>query len=189
MKKTHLILLVIAAVIAVSSAYSLAALNQVYSIDYDWFSQYNGRFTGEHRETSMDTWKLQTYPEKMIFRVVDSREAVSQMVKSGLIKENPAAKIDYKKYFLLYCTLGEVYSPDFRIKVTGIAQRGSMVEVRVSVNSPSKLAEAATITAAPFTAADSIRIERSALPSRGKLYFVFKNQEGIKLYECHMDIN
>ncbi|MCR4434771.1 MAG: hypothetical protein QHH06_04125 [Clostridiales bacterium] len=183
MRKIHLLLLIIAAVMAVSSVYSLAAINQVYSIGFEWYSQYYGKFLQGPRETSMDSWKLQGYPVNMHFDIIQSNYKPPFLKGFGKIKDTVLSGVDYNRYLLLYCTLGEVNSFDYRVKIISLAQRGKVVEVMVSVNSPSKQEENRTGSTAKYFPEDMVKIEKSAFPLKGKLNFIFKNQDGIKLYE------
>lgn len=40
-------------------------------------------------------------------------------------------------YIIIHCLVKEVFNPDYRIKFINMAQRGSMVEVVLSMNHPS----------------------------------------------------
>lgn len=188
MKRTHLILLVITVVMALSSAYSLAAINQVYKTNFEWYSQFNKTYKSDFRDTSMDSWQLQEYPEKMQFNIIrNSGDAAN--VKKGLnSKDTGIPAVDFNKYILLDCRLGEVNSPDYRIKVVSIAERGIVVEVKVSVNSPPPATGKNGTRGDKYFPVDTVRIEKSAFPIKGKMCFIFKNQDGIKLYETYADI-
>ena len=69
MKKTHLIILIITAIMALFSAYSLAAINQVYNIDFEWYSQYKNCFVSDERDTSLDKWLIDNYPNTIKFEI------------------------------------------------------------------------------------------------------------------------
>lgn len=182
-KKIHMILLVMAAIIALSSFYSLAAINQVYTIEFDWYSQYYGKFLDSARETSMDSWKLESYPENIHFDIIQNNYQDTYIKGFGYIKGELIDKVDLGRYVLLYCALGKVDSPDYRMKIISIAQRNTVVEVMVSVNSPSGEVEALQKNPAGFFNEDLVRIDKAAFPIRGKLTFVFKNQGGTRLFE------
>jgi len=184
MKKSHLILLIVTAVMALSSAYSLAAINQVYKIDFEWYSQYNKEFSSELRETARDKWLLQVYPQFMQFFIAPDRISLLQHDKKFGAGVGSISNTDFQKYLILYCTLGQVYSPEYRIKITNVAQRGNTVEIRVSTNSPDRISEDTSVEG--FFPYDIIRINKSGFPGKGKLYFVLKNQYGIQLYQQYM---
>ncbi|MDP4094783.1 MAG: hypothetical protein Q8920_15670 [Bacillota bacterium] len=187
MRKSHILLLIIAVVLALSSAYSLAAINQVYKINFEWYSQYSKQFKSEQRETSTDSWKLSDYSGDMLFKLVsektpllasDNNDKIQQIIKNT----------DFGRYILLDCSLGKVVSPDYRIKVIGIAQRGSLVEIKVSLNNPQTAGQDSLTPQRTYTAEDVVRISKSAFPVKGRLCFVFKNQDGVKLFENYYDI-
>lgn len=170
MKRVHIVLLAVAAATVMFSAYSLAAINQTYNINYDWYSQYYKTYKNEFRDTQGDKWFLLKYPHAMEFRIT----------QESAFPENT--------YVFVYCTLGDVKSPVYRIKVIDIAQRGGIVEIRVSTNSPSKQKEDAIPSEIQYYPEDKIRVDRTAFPVRGKLLFVFKNQNGRKLFEEYFEI-
>lgn len=189
MKKSHLFLLVLAAVIALSSAYSLAAINQTYKIDYEWYSKYNEKYTDIKRYTSEDRWSLSHYPDDMEFNIVNSiGKANFLMMRYGTHLTWGLSDVDFDKYIIIYCKLGRAYSPEFRIRVGDIAQRGNTIEVKVSVNSAEKSEMADVELENVYYPYDIIRIKKSSLASKGRLCFVFKNQHGQRLYEEYCDI-
>jgi len=183
MKKSHLFLIVVAAVMALSSMYSLAAMNQIYKIDYEWYSQYKKAFSREIRETARDKWLLADYPEDAGFYVVKNTDSYSAVCDRYNIEEiSQIINTDFNKYILLFCTLGRVSSPVYRIKVKDIAQRGETVEVMLSTNSPEEQETGNTYFSAGYVPLDIVRIEKNALSADGKLNFVFKNQYGKHLH-------
>lgn len=188
MRKSHLILVIIAAVMALFSAYSLAAINQVYKVNFEWYSQYYSKYTGEYRETLKDKWLLQAYPEHMEAGVVVDGKGLALLKKREGTAELKIAGVDFDKYILLYYTLGKVYSPEYRAKIIDIAQRGTVVEIKVSMNSPAKSDEKSIGTGYGYLTADVVRIDRRAFPIRGRLCFIFKNQDGTPLYEKYCDV-
>lgn len=176
-------LIIAAAIVAITSAYSLAAINQVYKLNFEWYSQYNGKYVTGNRDTSRDRWFLQKYIPDMRFCILtDSNEAVYREMMSDLEK-NGISRADLSSYVLVCCTLGKTESPEYRVKVADIAQRGSTVEIIVSLNSPEKALSGDTDRNMPYSACDVVRIKRSSFPANGRLYFIIKNQNGIKLYE------
>lgn len=185
MKKIHLVLLITAAVLAVSSAYSLAALNQVYRIEYEWYSQYNSKFSKD-REMLRDKWYQASYPDSIRFGVISSEKEYALLKEGGYIDEWSLPYIDFNKYMLVNCSLGEVNSPEYRIKITEIAQRGNVIEIKVSLNSPTSLKEKAEMGETLYYPADIIKIDKSNIPIKGEIFFIFKNQDGRQIYEiCH----
>ena len=187
MKKSHLVLLIITAVMALFSAYSLAAINQVYDIKFEWFSQYNNNFTSEHRQTNRDDWKLLSYPKSINMQVIKSELDLETFKVGTSIKNNIVGSTDFGKYLLIYCSFGKQYSPEYRIKIINIAQRGNVIEVKVSVNSPSKIEATSDILKDVFYPEDVVRIDKNLFPVKGNLYFVFKNQFGTQLIGNHYD--
>lgn len=188
MKKPHIILLVITAIMALSSAYSLAAINQIYNVKFEWYSQYYNRFNEKARDISADRWLLDRYPPTMTFSFAGSAEEARKLIYGSSACKSAACRIDFSKYIMLYCSLGKIHSPEYRIKVVKIAQRGSTVEIMVSTNSPENLKEPAEGSSFEIYPEDLVRVERSTFPEKGRLCFVFKNQEGKKLFEDYYDI-
>ncbi len=203
MRKTHLILLVITAVMALFSAYSLAAINQVYNIDFEWYSQFNKRFVYSERDTSLDKWSMPGYPEKMFIDVIRDLNDFQDIEEKSSTKPNSLFRSvvksnDFSKYALLYCSLGETHSPEYRIKVIDIAQRGNVVEVRLSLNNPNgevKKKDEEKIgppeeknVNLSYHPEDIIRIDKDSFTSTGGLYFIFKTQSGKHIVEKYYEI-
>ncbi|HHW47372.1 MAG TPA: hypothetical protein GXX14_01995 [Clostridiaceae bacterium] len=183
MKKSHLFLIIVAAVMALSSMYSLAAMNQVYKIDYDWYSQYNKSFSREIRDTTRDKWLLEAYPEDAGFYVIKNKDDYRAVCDRYNIKEvSGISDTDFDRYILLFCTLGRVSSPVYRIKVKDMAQRGETVEVMLSTNSPESTETGTALSGTGYIPLDIVRIEKKILGAKGKLNFVFKNQYGKHLH-------
>lgn len=197
MRKAHITLLIITAILALSSAYSLAAMNQVFKVDFSWFSQLTGQYSNEVRDTLEDKCSLANDKLKLQIRLAGKKEFdVAFASGSGFNIDQRAIKSEnlFDNIYII-CSLGKVNSPEYRIKVTDIAQRGNNVEVRLSINTPA--AEPAQETwklgrpdsAEPsFYPQDIVRINKKAFPNDGRLYFVFKNQDGDVLYEQYFDI-
>lgn len=164
MKKSHLILLIVTGILALSSAYSLAAINQVYNIGFEWYSQLNGRYESELRDVSRDRCILQ--PKEL---------SIDLSVNNG----------NNDDYIYVYCSLGTVSSPEYRIKIVNIAQRGNNMEIKVSLNTPENIV---TSVEKLFKPEDTVRIKKSAFPSKGRLYVIFKNQDGNQLLEQYCEI-
>lgn len=183
MRKSHLILLIITLLMALFSAYSLAAINQVYRIDFSWYSQYYKKYISERREIVDDKWSLPEMPDGYKLEVIMDKKGLENLKAQGVKVENAVLGTDFNKYILIYCSLGKVYSPEYRIKATDIAQRGNIVEVRMSINSPAKPLAIEDDEGHEYLPDDFVRIEKAALPLRGKLYFIFKTQTGKQIGE------
>lgn len=188
MKKSHMILLVITAVMALFSAYSLAAINQVYKIDFEWYSQYNNRYAAEPRDNSGDRWQLADYPAYMQLNIVGEASDLDQPGDEHIVNADDIPELDLSKYMYIYCSLGMLASPEYGIKVEDIAQRANVVEVKISMNSPAKQIYKSTAPAFAFRPVDVIRIEKAAFPTKGRLYFIFKSQDGRQLMERYYDL-
>jgi hypothetical protein len=186
MRKLHVILLSTTVIMALSSAYSLAAINQVYKINFEWYSQYKGKFTGEYRETAKDKYIVNEHTCEVNCRIAgDENEALKLKKRLGNTGFNNL-KADFNKYILLYSTFGEVDSPEYRIKIVDIAQRGDMVEVKVSINTPDNISTAKLNNENNrfrYYPEDIVRVRKASFVEKGKLLFIFKSQDGKKLYE------
>lgn len=162
MKKTHIVLLVSATVMALAAAYSLAAMSQVYKISFEWYSTYNQKFMSDKRDTSQDRWLPPELPSVLTFRLWE---------ESG------------DGYLYMDASMGEESSPEYRIKISDIAQRGKTVEVRVALNSPAKVVTGESdLSRRP---SDKVRISKAAFPLDGNLLFVYKDNDGKLLYQEH----
>lgn len=179
MKKLHIILLIITVTMALFSAYSLAAINQVYKINFEWYSQYQQSFSDNPRVATDEKWLLDKYPTKMTSEIFTDRASVI----SDIDKNINIGSFNFQKDILLFFTLGEVDSPEYRIKVMDIAQRGNVVEIKVSLNSPVKSDMLEDLDFYTYFPSDIIKISKDAFPIKGKLYFIFKNQAGNKIGE------
>lgn len=190
MKKAHWFLLIVTAVLALFSAYSLAAMNQVYKINFEWFSQYNGRYISVSRDTSQDHWSYHGYPENMHFDFICSRNDLKLLKEGAEIPGQALAKTDFTHSFLIHCAFGKVDFPEYRIKIIDIAQKGNVVEVRVSLNSPSKQSARTSLSnnTIKYYPQDTVKIDFSAFPAKGDLVFIFKNQDGSQIAERKFSI-
>src|SRR5690349_4706737 len=104
MRKTHLILLIIAAIMGLFSAYSLAAINQVYRVNFEWYSQYNDTFTDESRDISRDKWMLQDTPRSVAFNIIsDDTTARNSDGEQSAVETASVPATDLSKYIMLYC--------------------------------------------------------------------------------------
>lgn len=187
MRKSHFVLLAAAAVLALSSAYSLAAINQVYNIGFEWYSQLEGRYENIYRDVSSDR---QTLPLKDIDLKLSVIDGEGKLRDAGREIEGAAKAItggSLSDSVYICCSLGPTDLPEFRIKVVDIAQRGNNLEVKISINTPEAPA-AAKVEGARYRPADIVKINKNAFPSKGRLYAVFKNQDGVQLAEQYFDV-
>jgi hypothetical protein len=184
MKKTHVILLILTAILAITSAYSLAAISQVYNIKYEWYSEFEKIFEEKKRTTSSDHWTLEKYPTTTHVEIITNPDRLTYLLNRYNFPnaEKVSNSVDFYRYVTLFCTLGKVNSPEYRIKFAGVAQRGSTVEIKVSVNSPQKDLSVDSEREI-FIPVDIIRINKNSFPVQDKLYIIFKNQNGLKLGE------
>lgn len=185
MKKIHLALLVAAFITAGASVYSLAAINQVYDIKFQWYSSYQKIFSEEIRDITHDKWQLEEKEPKVKIGIT-----TSGYLDSGISdKVNmEALNVNFDSNFMIWATMGEETSPEYSVRFSSIAQRGDVVEVVLSLSSPSKVWDKdkeLTKTYYPF---DVIKINKSSLSARGKLLFIFKSQTGEQLYSEYMYI-
>ncbi len=181
-------LLIVTAVLALSSAYSLAAINQVYNIDFAWYSQLNESYENKIRDVSRDRSVLQPEKPDMGFLVIDTPESLKTARDKYSAGLEYIAPEDLNDNIYIYCTLGKTDSPEYRIKVAEIAQRGSDVEVRLSINTPEKDSLGGENKETLYKPEDAVRIKKSAFPSKGRLYVIFKNQDGKQLGEQYITV-
>lgn len=185
-KKIHLIIIIITGMTIIFSAYSLAAFNQVYKINFDWYSQYNNRFLSEMRNDLNDEWKLSEYPQTLKFDIITDKNGIANLnLGSGNTPTSELTKVDFNKYVLIQANLGNVNSLEYRMKFSDIAQREAVIELKVTLNSPTEKKEKKVASSNQYFLKDIIRIDRTSFPVKGKLHFIFKNQNGKQLYECY----
>ena len=188
MKKSHVVLLVATAILALSSAYSLAAINQVYNIDFEWYSQLEGRYEGIYRDVSTDRQVLPSKDIDLKLSIIDSQEKLKAADKEIEGAVNIMTGGSFSDNVYICCSLGRTDSPEFRIKVVDIAQRGNNLEVRLSINTPEALTAVTTDQNARYRPVDIIKINKNAFPSKGRLYAVFKNQDGIQVSDQYFEV-
>jgi hypothetical protein len=188
MKKSHLILLLAAAVLALSSAYSLAAINQVYNIGFEWFSQLEGRYEGTSRDVSSDRQSMPVKDIGLKFSIIDGINGLKSVSGDAGIAAKAITGEGLTNNVYIYCSLGMTDSPEFRIKVVDIAQRGNNLEIRLSINTPEASAAVTSNGDGHYRPVDIIRIKKAAFPTKGRLLAVFKNQDGIQLGEQYFEV-
>jgi hypothetical protein len=187
MKKAHLILLIITLVMASFSAYSLAAINQVYTVDYEWYSEYHNKYMSNARDTNKYEGNAKALSVRIEFDVVGTRNIAKKRGLSGLYLPE-IINNDTGRYLYLFASIEGVASPEYRIKFTQIAQRGNVVEIILSINSPADEKTSQTGPKLFYNPKDIIRVDKNAFPIKGKLYLVFKNQYGEHLFENYYDL-
>lgn len=183
-----MVLLVATAILALSSAYSLAAINQVYNIGFEWYSQLEGRYESTSRDVSADRQVLPLKDIDLNLSIIDNAYKLNNAVKKVEGTAKAIDKVGLSEYVYICCTLGRTDSPEFRIKGVDIAQRGNNLEVRLSINTPEASDEAFTKPNGNYRPVEIIKIKKTAFPSKGRLFAVFKNQDGIKLAEQYFDV-
>lgn len=189
MKKTHLALLLVTAILALSSAYSLAAINQVYNIGFEWYSQLNSRYESGLRDISRDRCILPPKQLDIRLAVIDGQDSL-QVEEKGLLSNAKALSLKAMgDYIYIYSSLGNVSSPEYRIKIVDIAQRGSNIEIKVSVNTPAKAGNVETDLDKLYRPEDMVRVKKTAFPAKGRLYVIFKNQNGSQLKEQYCEVS
>lgn len=181
MKKTHLFLLLLTAVLALTSAYSLTAINQVYSIDFEWYSQMDGRYENLHRDVSRDKCLLPLNKLDICLMVIDGSDSLNVVRKQYSTGLKYITDMDLMDNVFIYCMIGKTVSPEYRIKVVDIAQRGNNMEIKVSINTPGSIKEDFETGVDLYKPEDVVKIKKSAFPSTGKLFVIFKNQDGREL--------
>lgn len=170
------------------SAYSLAAINQVYKINFEWYSQYNHSFSDSIRGINDEKWLLYKYPKQMMINIFTGNSDMISTKNENIDKTLKAINPNFQEDVLLFLTLGNVGSPEYKIKVIDIAQRGNVVEIKVSLNSPVKSKQLNSSSIYAYFPSDIIKISKNAFPIKGKLYFIFKNQAGNKISESSCEI-
>lgn len=188
MKKAHFVLLVATAILALSSAYSLAAINQVYNIGFEWYSQLDGHYEGIYRDVSTDRQVLPSKDIDLKLSIIDSQKKLKAAIEEIGATAKAITSDSLSSFVYICCYLGQTDSPEFRIKVVDIAQRGNNLEVRLSINTPETLMAVMSDQNARYRPVDIIKINKSAFPSKGRLYAVFKNQDGIQLSEQYIEV-
>jgi hypothetical protein len=136
-------------------------------------------YSSEPRNTDIYEWYSPELPHGSSFKVFSAKTV--DRAAPVLANAYTLAQNDRGKYFLIYASLGKVNSLEYSIKIAGLAQRGNVIEVRVSMNSPLK--KDSIHGSRAYEPCDIIRVEKSELSVTGQLHFIFKNQYGSKLYE------
>jgi ABC-type enterochelin transport system ATPase subunit len=174
LKKMHLWLLILGLILMSLSGYAITMMNMKNHIGFEWFSKYHNAFqreirNAEHYHLLMTTKSLSPSFEVIVNEA--SRGEALRILRSMVLP-------DFDEYVYVYATLGEMNQMDSNIKITQMAQRGTTVEIIAAINVTTENA-----TGGLFFPDDLIRIEKDAFVNKGKLLFVFKNQNREKLFE------
>lgn len=188
MKKSHFVLLVATAILALSSAYSLASINQVYNIGFEWYSQLEGRYEVVSRDISTDRQLLSSKDIDLNLSIIDSIDKLESACNEIEGSTRAITRDSLLTNVYICCTLGKTDSPEFRIKVVDIAQRGNNLEIKLSINTPETLLTAMSDQSTHYRPIEIIKINKNAFPSKGRLYAVFKNQDGIQLSDQYFEV-
>jgi hypothetical protein len=183
LKKTQVVLLAITAILALSSAYALSAINQVYNIKFEWYSQYNKNYEALKRDVSNDKFHQPVNKPDIKLGIVENAASLQNIEANFPNIYKSVIGKGLLDNIYIYCSLGKVSSPEYRIKVVSIAQRGNNVEIKVSINTPELVNKDTDIPNDIYSPIDLAKIPKDALPSKGVLYFVFKDQDGRQLYQ------
>lgn len=187
MKKTHWVLLMLSILMFVFSTYSLAAMNRVYRIEYEWYSAYNGGFSADSRDLGRDVWEMLQPLRRIRLGVAGKRDELpAELAAEKGLKKMRAQ--EFQRYVYVYGLLEKADSPEHRIRFLDVAQRGNVVEILFNVNYPGKSQNQSGRTAHEYLPLDVIRIEKAAFPERGDLLFIFKSQEGKQQYELRYKV-
>lgn len=181
MKRSQKILLVIIILIASFSAYSLAQMNQVYSIDYAWD---NGKEFVNDQRKFYQQWEEAKYPDYLSFDVITNDKIIT-ISGPDVIKNIKTPKVDFNNQILLFAALGEVYDKS-SIKIKDIAQKGNVVEVLVDISKP-RLNN--YIPASKSYAYDIVAFSKDKLQMQQEVIFVFKDYKGTELTKKHVNLN
>lgn len=182
MKKTHLILLLAAAITALLSAYSLVMLNKVYKIDFEWYSKYYNKFTDSYREAFGSSWSSKDIMKYLDLKIIASNNDGQMKPSDFGLYRAAQSNLDLNRYIVIYLELKEAFSPEYNLKVTNIAQRGNVVEIRVAITAPQEKADfdKTFFKSSPY---DIVRIDKNSIPIKGNLVFLFKDQNGQQFYK------
>lgn len=175
MKKVHKVFFIVFLLLSSFSAYSLAQMNQVHQIGYEW-DKGMGNFSDRSRDYYGE-WTSPKVTEYMDFNVITNSDEVVTVNGSTTVKYVDTPEVDFNNEFLVFATLGEVPGRGYLIKVKEIAQRGNIVEVAVDLAQPR--------FSVPFKKEypyDVIKVSKDQIANKGDLTFVFKDYNGTELF-------
>jgi hypothetical protein len=185
MKRSHVVLLVMTIVLTLCSAYSLAALNQTYYFDIEWFSQYNNCFSKAERSYVQDKWSLSSFPESLKLKLIrNSIELEDVGLNEGLITGEAGF---FSRNLLVYVGFDKCSSIEYRMRVMEMAQRGNNLEVKVCMNSP----DSTTVDLDDSNnkkVYDLVKIDKGQLTQKGSIEVTFKNQYGQRISSSSINI-
>lgn len=181
MRKKHVILLIIAFIMCGFSAYSLAAINSTYSINFEWFSGYNKEFSSEVRPSNYD-WEYLSYPKSIFFDVINSNN--ESIYNTPEYKAYLPKKYDSSTYIYLIAGIRNVSSPAVKLQLIEISQKGNTIECKANImgekNDSSFKDENNT-----FSVVDIVRIPKKTLLFNGKIVVILKNQFGVEISKIY----
>ena len=178
MKKVHLAILVSSLILTILSVYTIAVINLIYNVPFEWYSKVSEGFHSEQRNTNF--YEV-TRDNKInpIFEVIRGNDSNG----IGIKRMRSLGNLDFEKYIYLYCSLAEVTQNDANIKFKEMAQRGNIIEVIASINMSTE-----EIGDNLLFPEDIARIDKRLIINKGKIYFVFKNQHGARLSDIEINI-
>lgn len=161
------------------SVYSIAVINLVYNVPFEWYSKMNEGFRSEQRNTNYYELSISNNKTNPRFEIICGNDSDGL----GIKRMRSLFDTEFNKYIYLYCTLGEVTQNDSSIKIKEMAQRGNTIEVITTINISTDI-----IGGNLLYPEDIARIDKKMIINKGKIYFVFKNQHGARLAERQIDI-
>lgn len=175
MKRLHKVLFIVFLLLGSFSAYSLAQMNQVHQIGYEW-DKGKGNFSDRSR-SYYGEWTSPKRTEYMDFEVITNLDEVVTVNGPSTVKYVATPDVDFHNEFLVFATLGEVSGKGYSIKIKELAQRGNIVEVAVDLAQPS--------FSVPFNKEypyDVIKVSKDQITNKGDLTFIFKDYKGTELF-------
>jgi hypothetical protein len=194
MKKTHKVLIAVTIMLTIFSFYSIFAINQAYKINFEWYSQYHQKYSYDSRDFLKDNWYLSGYPNEMQFVIINGKDDYRKFLNIHPDMSACLSEEDLKESVYIYCSFGRVYSPDYRIKVKDIVQIGNVVEIKISINSPTTNSQNAaesgekTEDLKKYIPEDIIKISKDNFFVKGEIWFIIKNQDGKVFYKMYHNI-
>lgn len=175
MKIKHKILCSLTLALAIVCVFSLTLLNFTYSIRFDWYSEFNKSFKLEYRLRIVDVINGKITNKEVINKIIKTSDNFKSIISKDSHLFNIEKTLDFEKYIYFYSTFKNKVPVDSRIKIYGIAQRGNVLEIVVSINyNQPKVNE----DFEGYIMEDLVRVEKMAIPHNGKIKIIFKNQYG-----------
>jgi len=189
MKRLHLLILIMSSILVLYSVYSLAAIIHVHVIDFDLYSLHSKEFVNKTEMFSGKERFLGNMPKDLLFGVVTETDDIAFLQEKGVKTDDLAVEECLDRYIFLYCLIGEKSYNKFSTAVEEIAQRGRTVEVKIVPDRSDIQVVHHFNTAASYFLSSMVRIDKSQLPVRGELLFVFKDKRGNKIAEVRRIID